>query len=183
MRRSGCRAGRSRGTSRCVLTSTRGEYRSGWSSLSAPSQCCRPSVRRRGCAVEGWLGRDAVGHLGMQGIRPPAQANQDGARAGGVPEGLGEGARLGAGCPLRGGGGTCLAGTPWRTRIPTPPASASQMPPPPGTPRATPKKLASPRPRPVRASPAAPQLLGGSPRSAPRPLASQRPCANAGARM
>ena len=54
-------------------------------------------------AVEGRLGGDALRHLGVQGMRPPAQANQDVAPAGGVPEGLGEGVRLGAGCPLWGG--------------------------------------------------------------------------------
>ena len=52
--------------------------------------------------VEGWLGRNAVRHPGMQSIRPPAQANQDVAPAVGMPEGQGEGVRLGAGCPLGG---------------------------------------------------------------------------------
>ena len=53
-------------------------------------------------AVKGRLGRDSVRYLGVQGIRPPPQAYQDLAPAGGVPEGLGEGDGLGAGRPLGG---------------------------------------------------------------------------------
>ena len=82
-------------------------------------------------AVQGRLGRGAARHLGVQGIRPPAQANQDVALAGGVPECLGEGIRLGAGCPL--GGRIWLAGIP-------PPAGASQMPPPPRDSKGAPQK-------------------------------------------
>ena len=53
-------------------------------------------------AFEGQLGRNAVRHLGVQGIRPPAQSNQDVAPAGGVPQCLGQPVRLGAGRPLGG---------------------------------------------------------------------------------
>ena len=59
------------------------------------------------CVVEGWLGRYAVRHLGVQGICPPAQSTKDVAPAGGVREGLGQGVRLGAGRPL---GGEYLSG-------------------------------------------------------------------------
>ena len=48
-------------------------------------------------AVEGRLGRDTVHHLGVQGICPRAQANQEVPPAGGVLEGLGEGVRRGGG--------------------------------------------------------------------------------------
>ena len=40
--------------------------------------------------VEGKLRGDAVGYLGMQGLRSPLQAHQDMAPSGGVPHGLGE---------------------------------------------------------------------------------------------
>ena len=52
--------------------------------------------------VEGRLGGYAVRYLGMQGIRPPPQAHQDMAPAGGVPQGLGEGIRLAPGRPFGG---------------------------------------------------------------------------------
>ena len=58
-------------------------------------------------AVEGRLGGYARCCLSVQGIRRPAQSNQDVAPAGGVPEGLGQGVRLGAGRPL---GGEHLSG-------------------------------------------------------------------------
>ena len=46
------------------------------------------------------------------------------------------------GAPL--GGRICLAGMPWRTRIPTPPAGASQMPPPPRDSKGAPQKACQP---------------------------------------
>ena len=81
--------------------------------------------------VKGRLGRDAVRHLGMPGIRPLPHAHLDVALAGGVPQGLGKGVGLVAGCPLGGEhlpGGDALA-----DQDSHPPAGASQMPPsPPG---------------------------------------------------
>ena len=105
-------------------------------------------------AVKGRLGRNTVRYLGLQGIRPPVQANQDMAPAGGVPEGLGKGVRLAAGRPL---GEENLSGRNASAHQDgQPPAGAYQMAHPPlgfqGRPR---KKVASLGPRSVRASAAA----------------------------
>ena len=100
--------------------------------------------------VEGRLGGDAVSRLGMQGIRSPRPTRTWHQRVECHRAWARESASF-RGAPL--GGRTCLAGMPWRTRIPTPPpAGASQMPPSPGILGEPPRMPATPKPRLGRAS-------------------------------
>ena len=128
--------------------------------------------------VEGRLGGDAVRHLGMQGIRPRPQAHQDMTPAGGVPQGLGEGVRLVPGRPFGGQdlpGGEALANEdthPLGWRIPNALRDS----------KGAPKKACHPE------APAWACITCGATavrrvsNSAPRPRATWRPCASAGAR-
>ena len=100
--------------------------------------------------VNGRLGRDAIRHSGVDGVRRSPQAHQNMAPTGGVPRGLGEGVRL---APEGSLGGEDLPGRDALADqdFQPPHWCIPDAPPPPGIPRAPPKKLANPRPLPGRA--------------------------------
>ena len=93
-------------------------------------------------AVEGRLGRCAIRYLSVRGIRPPAQSNQDVASTGGVPEGLGQAVRLGAGRPL--GGEHLSVRDTLAHQDPQPPCRSIPDPPPPRDSKGTPQNACQP---------------------------------------
>ena len=56
------------------------------------------------CPIEGLLPGDAVGRLGMHGLRSPPQAHEDMAPSIRVPRGVGEWVSFAPGKPFGGGG-------------------------------------------------------------------------------